>query len=121
MDIPSIETFAYIDPNDVLSGELSLDVLDKFSLLAGLIPPGTLYYGVQTNSVNEIMRVPKDRYHVQIHFIFNHYLVSCQSTGKIFIYDSLPNNSRISSLKSQLESVYVDVKEENIDYSVPQF
>ena len=121
MNIPSIETFAYIDPNDVLIGELGIDVLDKVSLLIGLIPPGTIYYGVQTKSVNESLRVEKDKYHVQIHFIANHYIVSCQAKGKITIYDSLPDTSRISSLKPQLESLYYDVKTEDICYCVPQF
>ena len=121
MNIPSIETYAYINPDDVLSGELGIDVLDKVSLLIGLVPPGTIYYGVQTKSENESLRVQKDKYKDQIHFIANHYVVSCQAKSKITVYDSLQDPSRISSLKPQLEFLYCDVKTEDISYCVPQF
>ena len=56
-----------------------------------------------------------------IHFIDHHYLVSCQSKGKITIYDSLPDISRTSSLKPQLDSIYYNVQIEEIQYCVPQF
>ena len=119
--------FHGLDPRDVLHGEILIIAMDKFSLLAGLIPPSNLYSvesGGQSSHPN--LSIEPDAFAVQIPYSHRHYLVSNQKNGKIYLYNRLPNPNRTNVLLKQLFILYKLLQTdpnpiEKVTYIVSQF
>ena len=63
--IPSTHHFTFVNTFDVLKGEIALEALDKFSVLAGLIPPQILFLKEQQSESMMNLRIKKDDTAVQ--------------------------------------------------------
>ena len=95
----------------VLSGEIHIEALDEFSVLAGLIPPQTLYYAVLSGSASlKELEIDESVFAVQIHYITGHYVVSHQNELGIFVFDSLPYSERVVDLLPQLLLLYKQLR-----------
>ena len=94
------------DPAFVLQGDIDILALDMFSTLIGLEPPSSIYGAFLSQERSLYNKVyPSDTF-TQIHFIDSHYVVSHQERETVYIYDSLPNQQRISRLLPQLVILY---------------
>lgn len=121
------ESFHGMQPQEVLSGELSIQVLDYISCLIklqyphvnGLQPPSEIY-AASLKHQDSSLKLTKDPQAVQIHWICEHYLVSAQINTHLHVFDSLYNINHLVELKSQLRVIYTDSDNRNVNYTVPQ-
>ena len=124
-----------VKPRSVLKeAMLPIEVLDKFSLMAGLKSPSVLYHVTHAKSSDEdpeyihpsyFQVVPSHERFTQIHYIPDHYLVSHQNNGTVFIFDSVNCSKHVEDVLPQLTTLYrklqtSGVPREYIRYLVPQ-
>ena len=131
---PGLSAVCHLDhlPNNVLNGELSIEILDLSSLLLknqfalnhGLLFPSQIYAHIlEGSSLNEADCVPSFCTAVQMHFVPGHYILSYQFMKTITIYDSSPAAGRKEQILPQLKLMYkvlTENPETPIYYCTPQ-
>ena len=126
VSISESSSFTAATPHHVLSGEIHIEALDEFSVLAGLIPPQTLYYAVLSGCASlKELEIDESVFAVQIHYITGHYVVSHQNELGIFVFDSKPYTERVVDLLPQLLLLYKKLRREDnpaacIQYKISQ-
>ena len=131
---PGLSTVCHEDKlsNNVLYGELPIEVLDlssmllkkQFNVTHGLLRPSYIYAHILTGQqVPEADRIPSACTAVQMHFVPYHYILSYQFMKTITIYDSVYAPERIEQVLPQLKIVYKGLAENPetpINYCIPQ-
>ena len=131
---PGISTVCHEDKlsNNVLCGELPIEVLDlssmllkkQFNVTHGLLCPSYIYAHILTGQqVPEADCIPSTCTAVQMHFVPYHYILSYQFMKTITIYDSVYAPERIQQVLPQLKTLYKGMAEKPetpINYCIPQ-
>ena len=120
------ESFHGISPDDVMSGELDVQILDyssqilktQFNIRYGLHMPSYLYGLEKSNDT--CSKIPSYENAVQIHVIPGHYLVSALKNRQLYVYDSLYYRDHVLQLIPQLRILYEPDFVDNLQYSCPQ-
>lgn len=127
-DVVHEQSFHNVHPDNVLHGEIEITVMDyvsqllkvKFGCQHATLPPSYLYGLEMAKRQRPSGKLPSHVNAVQIHFVSNHYLVSSQSHGKLYIYDSLHSYQHVSLVLTQLRILYQQVYRDSISYLIPQ-
>lgn len=128
-----------VKPESVRNGrKLPIQVLDKFCDLAGMLPPQVLYWEAKYGGAGDagdneddcekkytIEMMKPGCTHTQLHHIEDHYLVSHQRGGNVYIFDSINRSIHVNEVLPQLKLIYESVAssgvpEQFITYLVPQ-
>ncbi|XP_053397697.1 uncharacterized protein LOC123552200 isoform X2 [Mercenaria mercenaria] len=75
----------------------------KFGCNVGMLLPGFLYERASFEGTAQISEVGRGTNAVQIHYLQNHFVVSAQFNGRIYVYDSLDNKKHLENVVSQLK------------------
>ena len=121
-------SFHGLSADDVLDGELDVQVLDFVTQILksqfhpqyqyGLLPPSRLYALEMSGASHP--KIPHEEFAVQIHIIPGHYMVSAQMNGRLHVYDSLYSISHLNAVVPQLRILYEDDMVTNVIYTCPQ-
>ena len=126
-------SFHNLSPEDVLHGDMAIQTLDRvsailkvqYNLTYGCLPP-TYLYGTVKSSIplpREYV-VPAGVRSVQIHFVYDHFVVSAQQNNTVAVYDLLRSAQRVAQVRPQLELLYQVLQTSDaprVQYVVPQF
>ena len=131
--VPHNEIFRNLSYTEILSGEVPINLMDyisfklkkQYRVQHGLLTLSYLHAKICAGErLSNCEVIPQDVFGLQMHFIQNHYIVSCQIPPKIYVIDSLRNSKRISQLLPQLQLQYMalqfgKVPINDITYCVP--
>ena len=114
--VPHNEVFRNLSYTEILSGEVPINLMDyisfklkkQYKVQHGLLTLSYLHAKICAGEqLSNCEVIPQDVFGLQMHFIQNHYIVSCQIPPKIYVIDSLRNAKRISQLLPQLQLQYM--------------
>ena len=114
--------------DSVLHGEIDIQVLDYTSQVLkvqyecdyGLLSPSYLYSCVRSNVTNVSAKIPRNVKAIQMHYIPGHYVLSSQNKDKIIVFDSLPSDDHKRDVFQQLQLLYDNFHENNVEYTTAQ-